>query len=71
MALWPMLTQCCVFVFGRPGPVAVSPQQLAYCIYTSGSTGTPKGVLIEHRALTVFAQWQRDHYGYVAKPSPR
>ena len=36
--------------------------RLAYCIYTSGSTGTPKGVLIEHRGLSVFAQWQRDHY---------
>lgn len=42
---------------------------LAYCIYTSGSTGTPKGVLIEHRALTVFVQWQRNHYGYVFKLS--
>ncbi len=32
------------------GPVAASPDDLAYLIYTSGSTGEPKGVEITHRA---------------------
>lgn len=50
---------------GSSVEIEVPVSSLAYCIYTSGSTGTPKGVLVEHRALTVFAQWQRDHYGYV------
>lgn len=50
---------------GSSSEIEVPVSSLAYCIYTSGSTGTPKGVLIEHRALTVFAQWQRDHYGCV------
>ncbi|MCB0165295.1 MAG: amino acid adenylation domain-containing protein [Anaerolineae bacterium] len=37
-------------------PSQIEPVNLAYVIYTSGSTGRPKGTLIEHRALTNFAQ---------------
>jgi amino acid adenylation domain-containing protein len=35
---------------GRPDPVAVCADQLAYVIFTSGSTGVPKGVEIVHGA---------------------
>ena len=40
---------------GRPQPVEVAPDDLAYLIYTSGSTGRPKGVLNEHRGLANMA----------------
>lgn len=43
--------------------VAVQPHHLAYIIYTSGSTGRPKGVLIEHAALSNFAQAAQVTYG--------
>ncbi|MEV1293171.1 amino acid adenylation domain-containing protein [Pseudonocardia sp. NPDC049635] len=33
-----------------PGPVPVSPDDLAYLLFTSGSTGTPKGVEVSHAA---------------------
>lgn len=33
-----------------------SPEHLAYIAYTSGSTGRPKGVMVEHRALTRYAE---------------
>ncbi len=35
---------------------------LAYVIYTSGTTGLPKGVMIEHHALSNFAQIAIQHY---------
>lgn len=35
---------------------------LAYVIYTSGSTGSPKGVMIEHQALSNFAQVAVNEY---------
>ena len=43
--------------------VAVTSNHLAYIIYTSGSTGRPKGVMIEHRALSNFAQAACADYG--------
>jgi natural product biosynthesis luciferase-like monooxygenase protein len=36
------------------GPVAGSPDDLAYLIYTSGSTGKPKGVMLTHRNVDTF-----------------
>ena len=43
--------------------VGVASHNLAYIIYTSGSTGRPKGVMIEHRALSNFAQAACADYG--------
>jgi len=43
--------------------IAVTSSNLAYIIYTSGSTGRPKGVMIEHRALSNFAQAACTDYG--------
>ena len=69
---------CCPKIASAPGDAGakcgrdaqldaeVTMGRLAYCIYTSGSTGAPKGVLIEHRGLSVFAQWQQDHYRYAS-----
>ncbi|HET9316179.1 MAG TPA: amino acid adenylation domain-containing protein, partial [Vicinamibacteria bacterium] len=36
---------------GRPTPVALQAESLAYVLYTSGSTGRPKGVAVSHGAL--------------------
>ncbi|MDG4794555.1 amino acid adenylation domain-containing protein [Micromonospora sp. WMMD1082] len=38
------------------------PRHPAYVIYTSGSTGEPKGVVIEHRQLTHYLTYARNHY---------
>ncbi|MEV6279620.1 amino acid adenylation domain-containing protein [Nocardia sp. NPDC051832] len=42
-----------------PGPVELTPDDLAAILYTSGSTGTPKGVQISHRNLAAFIDWAR------------
>ena len=36
---------------------------LAYLIYTSGSTGTPKGVMVEHDALSHYANTFKSFFG--------
>ncbi|AGL19169.1 amino acid adenylation domain protein [Actinoplanes sp. N902-109] len=42
---------------GPLAPVAVAPDDLAYCIYTSGSTGRPKGVDVPHRGPVNLVLW--------------
>ncbi len=41
-------------------------ESLAYVMYTSGSTGRPKGVMIEHRALSWYAQTAAEAYQITA-----
>lgn len=40
-----------------PGPVPLTPTDLAYILYTSGSTGEPKGVMISHGNALAFVNW--------------
>jgi amino acid adenylation domain-containing protein len=47
---------------GKPQPVKILPDNLAYVIFTSGSTGDPKAIAVTHRGLTNYLCWATEYY---------